>query len=219
MRSRSAIARGRSGGRSIMTACRPPPLRNVLRARSTRAATSEGSGCTVSVPASMLPASSRSAIRPRMWSACPPMMRKNCTISAWEGSVAASSTVAAEPLIEVSGARSSWLTMPRNSARCRSSSSSGSRSCMVTTTDTTPPSGERIGVTFKSVRTLRPSGTESSTSSARSVSALPELAGQGELFEGDLPSVPVPARDHFEQLLGRTARGAERARRCAWPRG
>ena len=48
--------------------------------------------------------------------------------------------------MEVSGARSSWLTMPRNSARNRSSSSSGARSCMVTTTDSTSPSSDRIGV-------------------------------------------------------------------------
>ncbi len=50
---------------------------------------------------------------------------------------------------------------------------------MVTTTDTTRPAGERIGVTFKSVRTLRPSATESSTSSARRVSALPSCRERG----------------------------------------
>ena len=41
----------------------------------------------------------------------------------------APSTAAAEPLMAANGARSSWLTMPRNSARSRSSASSGSRSC------------------------------------------------------------------------------------------
>ena len=58
------------------------------------------------------------------------MMRKNCATSAGPKMREARSTVAAEPLIEVSGARNSWLTMPRNSARMRSSSRSGSRSCI-----------------------------------------------------------------------------------------
>ena len=39
--------------------------------------------------------------------------------------------------METREVRSSWLTTPRNSARSRSSSSSGVRSCMVTTTDST----------------------------------------------------------------------------------
>ena len=63
-----------------------------------------------------------------MWSACSSMIRKNCSISAGSGTGAAFSTVAVEPLMEVSGARSSWLTMSRNSARSRSSSSSAVRS-------------------------------------------------------------------------------------------
>ena len=75
--------------------------------------------------------------------------------------------------MEVSGARSSWLTMPRNSARNRSSSSSGARSCRVTTIDTAVPSAERMGVALTRSVTFRPSGTESTTSSARTVSASP----------------------------------------------
>ena len=51
----SAITGGRSTGGATRTAWRPPPLRNVLRARSTKAATSEGSGATESVPDSMAP--------------------------------------------------------------------------------------------------------------------------------------------------------------------
>ena len=43
---------------------------------------------------------------------------------------------------------------------------------MVTTSDTTAPSAERIGVALTSTVTLRPSGTENSISSARTVSAL-----------------------------------------------
>ena len=157
MRCRSAMTRGSSGGRSMLTVCRPPPLTNVPRAWSTSAATSEGSGATDSVPVSMRPASSRSPIRLSMRSACSSMMRKNCVTSAGPKMREARSTVAAEPLIEVSGARSSWLTRPRNSARMRSSSRSGSRSCMVTTTEASAPSGPWIGVALMSVVTLRPS--------------------------------------------------------------
>ena len=45
----------------MSTVCRAPPARNVFRARSTRAATSQISGATESVPASMRPTSSRTA--------------------------------------------------------------------------------------------------------------------------------------------------------------
>ena len=78
--------------------------------------------------------------------------------------------VAAEPLMEVSGARSSWLTIPRNSARSRSSSSKGVMSCRVTTKDSISPPSERMGVALTSVVTLRPSGTWMTISSARTVS-------------------------------------------------
>ena len=104
----------------MRTLCPLPPLRNVFLARSTRVATSVGSGDTESVPVSMRPASRRSLMRPRMWSVCSTMMRKNSRISARSSVDEVSSRVAAEPLIEVSGARSSWLTMSRNSARDRS---------------------------------------------------------------------------------------------------
>ena len=50
------------------------------------------------------------------------MMRKYSRVSAGATSRAAPSAAAVEPLMEVSGTRSSWLTMPRNSARIRSSS-------------------------------------------------------------------------------------------------
>ena len=99
------------------------------------------------------------------------MIRKNSRISAASRTREASSTVAAEPLIAASGARNSWLTMPRNSARIRSNSSSGARSCTVTTIDSAAPSAERIGVALTSSVMLRPSGTESTTSSPRTVAA------------------------------------------------
>ena len=51
-----------------------------------------------------------------------------------------------EPLTEVGGGGSSWLTMAKNSARSRSVSSSADMSCMVTITDSTSPSSERMGV-------------------------------------------------------------------------
>ena len=130
----------------------------------------------------MRPASSRSPIRLSMRSACSSMMRKNCATSAGPTRREARSAVAAEPLIEVSGARSSWLTMPRNSARMRSISCSGARSCRVTTTEASAssgPSGSRIGVALMSVVTLRPSGTESTTSSARTVSARSSARASG----------------------------------------
>ena len=45
---------------------------------------------------------------------------------------------------ELSGVHSSWLIVDRNSARWRSSFSSGARSCRVTIIDSTAPSAERI---------------------------------------------------------------------------
>ena len=63
--------------------------------------------------------------------------------------------------------------MPRKSARSRSSSWSGARSCRVTTSDSAAPSAEWIGVALTSIVMLRPSGTESTTSSARTVAAPP----------------------------------------------
>ena len=75
--------------------------------------------------------------------------------------------------MEVSGARSSWLTMARSSARSR----------RVTTTDSTPPSSARIGVALMRVLTRRPSGTESSISSARDDLDVAELLRQEELCE------------------------------------
>ena len=98
------------------------------------------------------------------------MMRKNWSISAGSRSDAASVSVAAEPLMEVSGVLSSWLTMPRNSARSRSISSIGVMSCRVTTTETTSPSSERMGVALTRVVTLCPPGTSMTISSARTVS-------------------------------------------------
>ena len=50
---------------------------------------------------------------------------------------------------------------------------------MVTTTDTSSPSSEWIGVTLMSVRTLRPSGTDSSISSARIVVASSSCRARG----------------------------------------
>ena len=179
MRRLSASTRGKSSGRSMRTACAPPPPENAVLASSTAAATPVASGETDRVPASMRPASRRSLIRPRIRSACSSMTRKNCSTSAGSSAWEAPSTVVVEPLMAASGVRSSWLTMPRNSDRSRSTSSSGARSCMVTTTDTTSPSPERIGVTLMSVRTLRPSGTESTTSSARIGVAPPSTSARG----------------------------------------
>ena len=50
---------------------------------------------------------------------------------------------------------------------------------MVTTTDATAPSSDRIGVELTRVLTLRPSGTESTISSARTVSPLLSCPASG----------------------------------------
>ena len=148
------------------------------------------------------------------------MMRKNSRISAGSSSGVVLSTVATEPLMEVSGARSSWLTMLRNSARSRSSSSSGARSCMVTTTDSSAPSAAWIGVELTSVVTLRPSGTESSISSARTVSGLSRNSwGERELVKPDLAPVAAPADHDLEQLPPLGCRHCAVPRRSASPRG
>ena len=102
------------------------------------------------------------------------MMRKNWVISAGSRSEAFSSRVSADPLMEVSGVRSSWLTMPRNSARRRSRSSSGVRSWMVTTTGSTTGSTSsscaKMGVELIRVVTLCPPGAFRTISSACTVS-------------------------------------------------
>ena len=84
-----------------------------------------------------------------------------------------------DPQMEVSGRRSSWLTIPRNSARSRSISSSCVMSCMVTTTDSTSPASDRTGVTLTSTLTLLPSGTARTISSARTVSVMLRVSAKG----------------------------------------
>ena len=148
-------------------------------------------------------------MRPCMWSACSLMTRKNCRTSAGPRARKVPSTVEVEPLIEISGVRSSWLTRLRNWALCRSSSSRGSRSCIVTTTDTTSPAAPRLGVALTSVLTLRPSGTESTISSARTVSGVAELLRQREPPQGDLPPVVSPNGHPLQQLLHGAVRRAQ----------
>ena len=58
--------------------------------------------------------------------------------------------------------------MTRKSTRILSNSWSGARSCIVTTTDWTSPSSERMGAVLSDAATLRPSDSEITTSSARS---------------------------------------------------
>ena len=98
------------------------------------------------------------------------MILKNWVISAGYRLELDSSRVSTDPLIAASGVRSSWLTMPRNLARSRSRSSSGVMSCRVTTTDSTSPSSEKMGVELTWVVTLRPSGAFRTISSACTVS-------------------------------------------------
>ena len=75
------------------------------------------------------------------------MLRKNSRISARASSAASSSSVSAEPLMAISGARSSWLTRPGNSVRMRSIWSSGARARLVTTTDPISPPSAGIKLT------------------------------------------------------------------------
>ena len=122
--------------------------------------------------ASALVMPSRPLMRSRMWSAWSSMRPKNWPTSAESSGIDESRTVAAAPLIDVSGARSSWLTVARKSARSRSRSCSGVMSWRVATTDTSSPSSERIGVAFTRVVTSLPSGRLITSSSACTVSPL-----------------------------------------------
>ena len=137
------------------------------------------------------------------------MMRKNWRTSAGSSVRAAPRAVTAEPLMAASGARSSWLTSARNSARERSSSSSGSRSCKVTTTDSTVPSAEGIGVALSRVVTLRPSGIERTTSSERTVSKLFVFCCCGNWSSVTSRPIGAPADDRLVQLLGGKVRCAQ----------
>ena len=169
IRCRSARTRGRSGGRSIRTGFWRPPPKNIFRAVSTRATSSAGSVASESEPVSIWAESIRSAISLRMCSACASMMRKNCCDSAALSPDADSIAVEEHPLMDTSGAVSSWLTMPRNSPRWRSCSSMGVMSCRVTTTEATSSSSEMMGVALTSVVTFLPSGVSRRISSARTV--------------------------------------------------
>ena len=51
----------------------------------------------------------------------------------------------------VSGVRSSWLTLLRNSVRCLFIASSGVMSCMVATMETISPLSRRIGLALTRV--------------------------------------------------------------------
>ena len=181
----------------------------MVRARSTSAATSEGSGETESVPVSMRPASSRSAISPIMRSAWSSTMRMNSRVSAGANCREVPSSAPVEPLMEVSGTRSSWLTMPRNSARWRSSSSSGARSCMVTTTDATAPSSAWIGVALIERGDAAPvGGREHDLLGAHRLGAA-QRPRQRQFVEGDLAPVGEAAGEDPEQVLGGAARHAQ----------
>ena len=131
-----------------------------------------GSGAMESVPISMRATSSRSLINSRIRSACASMIWWNCPVSAELSVAEASSRVVIEPLTAARGVLSSWLTMAKNSARSCSISSRGVRSCRVTTKDLTSPPSERMGVALTRTATLRPSGTCSTISSARTVSPM-----------------------------------------------
>ena len=84
----------------------------------------------------------------------------------------------------VSGVRSSWLTMPRNSARSLSSSCSGVMSCTVMTTESISPVSVRMGVALTTAVTLLPSGASMMISSARTVSFEVRALARGSALLG-----------------------------------
>ena len=103
--------------------------------------------------------------------------------------------------MEVSGTRSSWLTIPRSSARNRSNSSSGVMSCSVTTTDSTSPSSERMGVAFTNVVNDRPSGNLQDDLLGADGLAGAQRLRKGELGQRNLAPIGTPEGDHIEELL------------------
>ena len=99
--------------------------------------------------------------------------------------------------------------MPRKSACSRSSSWSGARSCSVITTDMTSPSPPGMGVTLTSVVMLRPSGTEVTTSSARSVREPASAWGS----VSSLSTISLPSEKRQVAVCTRSSAG-----RPAWSR-
>ena len=156
---------------SISRTFRPPALMKAFRARSTSAATAAGSGLTGSSPVSIRATSSRSETRAFRWSPCSAIMRANWRTTAGSRSSPPLVMAAADPIMEVRGVLSSWLTMARNSARSRSNSSISAMSCMVTITDSTTSPSTAMGVELSSTVALRPSGTSSTIFSALTVSS------------------------------------------------
>ena len=181
MRSLSASTIGRSAARSTSRGFLASPLRNRPPASSTSRRRSAGSGSTGRAPVSMRATSSRSPMRPRICSVWSWMMRKNWRISAGSSRVDCAARVSADPLTDIRGDRSSWLTMARNSARSRSCSSRGVMSCRVTTKEATWPSSAWMGVPLIRTLTLRPSGTRRTISSARTVSPALRSSARGTL--------------------------------------
>ena len=189
-RRRSAITGGKSGEKSTrMRLLRSHSSRNLFLASSRISTTSTGDKLTDNEPVSMRATSSSSPIKSCMWSTWLSMIRWNWVTTAGSRSEDSLSRVVVEPLMVANGVRSSWLTMPRNSARRRSCSSNGDMSCRVTTKETTSPSAEWMGVALISVVTLRPSGTRRTICSARTVSPALRTSAMGKsLRETSRPS-------------------------------
>ena len=204
---------------SISRMLPPPALPRALRARSTSAATSAGSGLTGSAPVSMRATSSRSETRPFMWSAWSRMIRTNWRTTAGSRSATESRIVDADPLMEVRGILSSWLTMARKSARSRSVSSTAARSWRVTMKDSTAPSSPRMGAALSSTVTLLPVGDPQ-----HDLLGLDRLRGAQQPGQGKLPAATPPARRPAGRSLGSagppaSGRGPAGCPRCAWPPG
>ena len=103
--------------------------------------------------------------------------------------------VSTDPLMEVRGARSSWLTIPRNSARILSSSFRDVISCRVTThrLHLARRASNRDGVALTRTVTDRPSGTLRTISSGpHRVSPVLSSLGDGQNLDRYLRSVGPP---------------------------
>ena len=84
----------------------------------------------------------------------------------------------------VSGVRSSWPTMPKNSVRSRSRSASGPMSCTGTTTESAASPSVVIGVALTKVVSLRSPGNSATISSARTASPVRSSLGTGSSLGG-----------------------------------
>ena len=205
MRRRSAITGGSPAGRSTRTPCRPPPLTNVVGARSTKSATAEGSGDTESDPHVDAPGVEQVADeaahvggllgddaeelahlgRIELGRLLEQRVRR-----ALDGDQRGAQLVAHQP--QELGPQPLGLVERR-------------QSCMVTTTERTARPSARIGVALIRVRTLRPSGDREHDLLGANRLVRAEQLRQRKLAQRHLPPVGAAEGDRLPELLERMA--------------